>query len=217
MTSKRESQAEALEEWADRVDQADLVEVNPALTQSMRELAARELRRSAMWRGLIRDVPDFPRPGIVFKDITPLLGDPAGMAACVDELVGPFVDSGIDLVAAPEARGFVIGGMSAERLGAGFVPLRKPGKLPVATLGADYELEYGAERLEMHTDAIADGARVLIVDDVLATGGTATASAQLVTQGGGELVGFSFIVELAFLDGRGLLGDARIESAIVVE
>jgi len=169
------------------------------------------------WRGLIRDVPGFPRPGIVFKDITPLLGNPAGLSECVDELVGPFENQGIELVAAPEARGFVIGGMAAERLGAGFVPLRKPGKLPRAALGADYELEYGAERLEMHTDAIADGARVLIVDDVLATGGTATASAQLVTQGGGELVGFSFIVELAFLDGRSLLGDARIESAIVVE
>ena len=169
------------------------------------------------WRGLIRDVPDFPRAGIVFKDITPLLGDPAGLAACVDELAGPFVDSGIEIVAAPEARGFVIGGMAAERLGAGFVPLRKPGKLPRAALGADYELEYGTDRLEMHTDAIADGARVLIVDDVLATGGTGAASAQLIRQGGGELVGFSFIVELAFLDGRGLLGDARIESAIVVE
>ena len=170
-----------------------------------------------MWRGLIRDVPDFPRPGIVFKDITPLLGDPAGLAACVDELAAPFENHGVELVAAPEARGFVIGGMAAERLGAGFVPLRKPGKLPRFALGADYELEYGAERLEMHTDAIADGTRILIVDDVLATGGTAAASAQLVALGGGELVGFSFIVELAFLDGRRQLGGARIESAIIVE
>lgn len=170
-----------------------------------------------MWRRLIRDVPGFPRPGIVFKDITPLLGDPAGLAACVDELVAPFEHQGVELVAAPEARGFVIGGMAADRLGAGFVPLRKPGKLPRPALGADYELEYGTERLEMHTDAITDGARVLIVDDVLATGGTAAASAQLVTQGGGELVGFSFIVELAFLGGRRELGDTRIESALVVE
>ena len=170
-----------------------------------------------MWRALIRDVPGFPRPGIVFKDITPLLGDPAGLAACIDELVAPFQDCGVELVAAPEARGFVIGGMAADRLGAGFVPLRKPSKLPRPAQGADYELEYGTERLEVHTDAVAEGQRVLIVDDVLATGGTAAASAQLVTRGGGELVGFSFIVELAFLDGRRQLGDARIESAIRVE
>ena len=172
---------------------------------------------SAEWRSLIRDVPGFPRVGVVFKDITPLLGDPDGLGACVAELVAPFEDQGVELVAAPEARGFVIGGMAADRLDAGFVPLRKPGKLPRPTLGADYELEYGAERLEVHTDAIAAGARVLIVDDVLATGGTAAASAQLVMHGGGELVGFSFIVELAFLDGRRQLGDARIESALVVE
>lgn len=172
---------------------------------------------SAEWRSLIRDVPGFPRAGVVFKDITPLLGDPAGLSACVDELVTPFEHRGVELVVAPEARGFVVGGMAADRLDAGFVPLRKPGKLPRPTLGADYELEYGAGRLEMHTDAIADGARVLIVDDVLATGGTAAASAQLVTFGGGELVGFSFIVELAFLDGRRQLGDARIESALIVE
>ncbi len=170
-----------------------------------------------MWRSLIRDVPGFPRSGVVFKDITPLLGDPVGLAACVAELVEPFEDQGVELVAAPEARGFVVGGMAADRLDAGFVPLRKPGKLPRPTLGADYELEYGTERLEMHADAITSRARVLIVDDVLATGGTAAASAQLVMHGGGELVGFSFIVELAFLDGRRQLGDARIESALVVE
>ena len=171
----------------------------------------------AVWRRLIRDVPGFPQPGIVFKDITPLLGDPAGLAACVDELVAPFEEHGVELVAAPEARGFVIGGMAADRLGAGFVPLRKPGKLPRSALGADYELEYGVERLEMHTDAVADGIRVLIVDDVLATGGTAAASARLITLGGGELVGFSFIVELAYLDGRRQLGDARVESALLVD
>ncbi|MCY3607448.1 MAG: adenine phosphoribosyltransferase [Acidimicrobiales bacterium] len=172
---------------------------------------------TVVWRSLIRDVPGFPRPGIVFKDITPLLGDPVGLAASVDELAAPFENHGVELVAAPEARGFVIGGMAAERLGAGFVPLRKPGKLPRPALGADYELEYGTERLEMHTDAITDGARVLIVDDVLATGGTGAASAQIVTLGGGEIVGFSFIVELAFLDGRRQLDGVRVESAIVVE
>ncbi len=170
-----------------------------------------------VWRSLIRDVPGFPRAGVVFKDITPLLGDSDGLAACVAELVEPFEGQGVELVAAPEARGFVIGGMAADRLDAGFVPLRKPGKLPRPTLGAGYELEYGTERLEMHTDAITAGARVLIVDDVLATGGTAAASAHLVMHGGGELVGFSFIVELAFLDGRRQLGEARIESALIVE
>ena len=170
-----------------------------------------------MWRSLIRDVPGFPRAGVVFKDITPLLGDPDGLAACVAELVEPFKDQGVELVAAPEARGFVIGGMAADRLDAGFVPLRKPGKLPRPTLGTDYELEYGVERLEMHTDAIAAGARVLIVDDVLATGGTAAASAELVMRGGGELVGFSFMVELAFLEGRHRLSDVRVESTLVIE
>ena len=170
-----------------------------------------------MWKSLIRDVPDFPRPGIVFKDITLLLADPAGLRSCVDALVAPFEDHSIDLVAAPEARGFVIGSMAADRLDAGFVPLRKPGKLPRETLCADYELEYGSESLEMHTDAIVDGAHVLIVDDVLATGGTAAASARLVALGGGNLVGYSFILELAFLGGRDQLGEAHIASAMTVE
>ena len=169
------------------------------------------------WQLLIRDVPDFPRPGIVFKDITPLLADPAGLRSCVEELVAPFRDRSIDLVAAPEARGFVIGAMAADRLDAGFVPLRKSGKLPRETLHADYELEYGAERLEMHTDAVANQARVLIVDDVLATGGTAAASARLVTLGGGVIVGFSFVLELEFLGGRRQLGDVRIAAAITVQ
>lgn len=170
-----------------------------------------------MWQSLIRDVPGFPRPGIVFKDITPLLGHPEGLGSCVDALTASFENRNVDLVAAPEARGFVIGSMAADRLDAGFVPLRKPGKLPRETFHADYELEYGSERLEMHTDAIAEGARVLIVDDVLATGGTAAASARLVTLGGGVLVGFSFIVELGFLEGRRQLGDAHIEAAITVQ
>ena len=169
------------------------------------------------WQLLIRDVPDFPRAGIVFKDITPLLADPVGLRSCVDELVAPFENHSVDLVAAPEARGFVVGSMAADRLDAGFVPLRKRGKLPRETLHADYELEYGAERLEMHTDAIAKQARVLIVDDVLATGGTAAASARLVRLGGGDVVGFSFIVELVFLDGRRQLGGAYIAAAITVE
>ena len=169
------------------------------------------------WQSLIRDVPDFPRTGIVFKDITPLLADPAGLRSCVDALVAPYESRRIDLVAAPEARGFVIGAMAADRLGAGFVPLRKPGKLPCDTLHADYELEYGSACLEMHADAIAEGANVLVVDDVLATGGTAAASARLVTLGGGELVGFSFVLEVGFLGGRRQLGGARIAAAITVQ
>ena len=169
-----------------------------------------------MWQGLIRDVPDFPRAGIVFKDITPVLGDPDGLRSCVDALVAPFERDSVDLVAAPEARGFVIGAMAAERLDAGFVPLRKPGKLPRQTLGADYELEYGSERLEMHADAIADGADVLVVDDVLATGGTAAAAARLIALGSGNLVGFSFIIELAFLDGRRLLRNTHVAAAMTV-
>lgn len=170
-----------------------------------------------VWQSLIRDVRDFPQPGIVFKDITPLLADPAGLRLCVDALAAPFEDRRVDVVAAPEARGFVVGPMVADRLNAGFVPLRKPGKLPRETLEADYELEYGSERLEMHADAVAAGARVLVVDDVLATGGTAAASARLITLGGGVLVGFSFILELGFLDGRRQLGDSHIETAIAVQ
>jgi len=169
-----------------------------------------------VWRSLIRDVPDFPRPGIVFKDITPLLADAAGLRACVDELVEPFGDHSVDLVVAPEARGFVIGSMAADRLDAGFVPLRKPGKLPRQSLHADYELEYGSEGLEMHADAIVDRSNVLVVDDVLATGGTAAASARLVSLGGGELVGLSFIVELSFLAGRRQLGEVPIAAAITI-
>lgn len=160
-----------------------------------------------VWRELIRDVPNFPRLGIVFKDITPLLGDPAGLAACVDELDAPFEHEGVELVAAPEARGVVIGGMAADRLGAGFVPLRKPGKLPRAALGADYELEYGAERLEMHTDAVVDGKRVLVVDDVLATGGTAAAAARLVTLGVGE----GAVGPLGFAVGLGPIGLGAVD------
>jgi adenine phosphoribosyltransferase len=152
-------------------------------------------------KDLIRDVPDFPKPGIVFKDITPLLRSPEGFGRAV-ALLAAAGGHDADVVAAVEARGFILGGAIAERLGIGFVPIRKAGKLPHRTLREEYDLEYGRDSLEMHADAFASGARVLIVDDVLATGGTAEAAARLVEHAGGEVAGFSFLIELGFLEGR---------------
>src|SRR5699024_3894127 len=131
------------------------------------------------WASLIRDIPDFPGPGVVFKDITPLLADPAGFTACLHDMAAPWRTAGIDAVCGSESRGFIFGAALATMLGAGFVPLRKAGKLPAATLGVDYALEYGRARLEVHRDALRPGQRVLVVDDVLATGGTLVASRQL--------------------------------------
>jgi adenine phosphoribosyltransferase len=153
-------------------------------------------------RGLIRDIPDFPRPGIVFKDITPLLLEPAAIREAVSELAAWARPREVDLVVAAEARGFILGAALALELEAGFVPARKPGKLPAETVSAEYILEYGIDALEMHADALAHGARVLIHDDLLATGGTARALAELVEQLGGTVVGCAFLVELAFLEGR---------------
>jgi adenine phosphoribosyltransferase len=153
-------------------------------------------------RALIRDIPDFPKPGIVFKDITPLLLDPHAVDAAVEgiaEWAGP---RGVDYVVAAEARGFILGAAIARELGAGFVPARKPGKLPAEVVMAEYILEYGIDALEMHADALAHGARVLIHDDLLATGGTSRALAELVQELGGTVVGCAFLVELGFLDGR---------------
>lgn len=153
-------------------------------------------------KALIRHVPDYPKPGIVFYDITTLLRDPMGYRVVVDRMSEPFVGSGIDIVVGVESRGFILGGAVAERLGAGFVPIRKPGKLPHTTMRESYALEYGTDALEIHTDAITKGQRTLIVDDVLATGGTASAAARLVQAHGGSLAGFSFLIELDFLDGK---------------
>lgn len=153
-------------------------------------------------RTLIRDIPDFPKPGIVFKDITPLLLDPHAMDAAVEGIAGWAGPRGVDLVIAAEARGFILGGSIARELGTGFVPARKPGRLPAEVVTAEYILEYGIDALEMHADALAHGARVLIHDDLLATGGTARALAELVERLGGTVVGCAFLVELAFLDGR---------------
>lgn len=168
-------------------------------------------------QGLIRDVPDFPEPGIVYKDITPLLADPVGFDLAVHAMADPWVDVGIDLVVGVEARGFLFGATVARQLGSGFVPVRKPGKLPHTISSIDYGLEYGTDTLEMHTDAIGQGQRVVVIDDVLATGGTAAAAAELVDRHGGSLVGFGFLLELGFLDGRARLGPHRIESLLVVD
>ena len=151
---------------------------------------------------LIRDVPDFPRPGIVFKDITPLLADAAGLRAAVEAMAEPWRDAGIDAVAGIESRGFILGAPLALRLGTGFVPIRKPGKLPGATVGEDYGLEYGHDRVEIHVDALPAGRRVLIVDDVLATGGTLAAARALVEKLHCEVAGAGVLLELAGLDGR---------------
>lgn len=153
-------------------------------------------------RKLIRDVPDFPKVGIVFKDITTLTRHPEGFRQAVDELAGRYRDADIDAVVGIESRGFIFGGAVAYRLNAGFVPARKPGKLPAETVRAEYELEYGTDAIEMHRDGIEPGQRVLIVDDLLATGGTAAAAAKLVEELGGEIVGIAFLIDLTFLKGR---------------
>lgn len=150
----------------------------------------------------VRDVPDFPKPGVGFKDITPLLADPGAFAICIDALCSPWRARRIDAVLGIESRGFIFGAAVAHALDAGFVPLRKAGKLPSKTIGVDYELEYGMARLEAHTDALEPGARVLIVDDVLATGGTLLAARKLAGQLDAEVAGAAVVIELAFLNGR---------------
>jgi len=166
-------------------------------------------------RGAIREIPDHPKPGIAFKDITPLLGDRALFGAACTLLAAPFEGLGITHVLSIESRGFLFGGPLAVSLGAGLVPVRKPGKLPFRTARAEYALEYGTDALEVHVDALGVDARVLVADDVLATGGTAAAAARLVRQLGGTVVGSTFLIELAFLDGRSQLDGQRVESAIV--
>jgi adenine phosphoribosyltransferase len=150
----------------------------------------------------IRDVPDFPKPGVVFKDIMPLLGDPDGLRATIDLLAEWAEPRKPDLILGAEARGYITGGALACRLGCGFVAARKPGKLPWRTVAAKYALEYGFDQLEIHADSIRPGQRVLVHDDVLATGGTAKATVELVEQLGGEVVGLPFLIELTFLNGR---------------
>jgi adenine phosphoribosyltransferase len=161
----------------------------------------------------VRDVPDFPQPGILFRDITPLLADAPSFRAVVDAMAAPF--SGVSVVVAIESRGFILGAPVAYQLGAGLVPVRKVGRLPAATLREEYALEYGSNTVEVHSDAIRPGERVLIVDDLLATGGTVRAAVNLVERLGAEVVGISVLAELAFLNGRGLLQGYDVRSLIV--
>ena len=162
----------------------------------------------------IREVPDFPKPGIGFKDITPVLLEPKLLARAVELMAAPFADARISRVVSIESRGFIFGAPIALRLGAGLVPIRKPGKLPGATRRVEYALEYGSDAMEMHHDAVGPSDRVLVVDDVLATGGTAAAAAQLVGGTGGAVVGFSFLIELDFLKGRQRLQGRRVEALL---
>ena len=163
---------------------------------------------------MIREVPDFPKPGILFYDITTLLKDGSGFRRAVECLVEPYRDTEVDLVVGIESRGFILGAAVADRLGVGFIPVRKPGKLPSVTVRASYDLEYGTDALEMHHDAVEAGARVLIVDDLLATGGTAQATVDLVKRSGGAISGLSFLIELEALNGRSRLGDEPIFAAL---
>ena len=167
----------------------------------------------------IRDVPDYPEPGVMFKDITPLLATSAAFAEVVDALAGPYLDSAggpVDKVAGIEARGFILAAPVALRLGAGFVPVRKKGKLPSATFEESYQLEYGSATIEVHQDAFMPGERVLIVDDVLATGGTARATANLVAKTGAEVAGIAVLMELSFLNGRTPLTGIDVRSLLTV-
>ena len=168
-------------------------------------------------RDYIKSIPDYPREGIVFKDITPLFLDPRALRTAVDQM-SSYADSlGVDLVVSAEARGFMLGGAVAAQIGAGFIPARKPGKLPREVNSVEYVLEYGVDALEVHKDALAGGARVLVHDDLLATGGTARALCELVEQAGAHVAGCGFIVELAFLGGRERIAPHDVHSLIVYE
>lgn len=162
----------------------------------------------------IRSVPDFPKPGILFYDITTLLQDPAGFRMAIDSLALPFQKSGIEIVVGIESRGFILGSAVADRIGAGFSPVRKPGKLPSKTMRASYDLEYGSDALEIHHDAVARGQRVLVVDDLLATGGTARATCDLVKQLGGEVIAVACLIELTFLNGRDKLAGETLHAVL---
>ena len=162
----------------------------------------------------IRSVPDFPKPGILFYDITTLLRDREGLRLALDAMAAPYVSTAVDLVVGMESRGFIFGAALADRLGAGFVPVRKLGKLPASTVKVTYDLEYGSDSLEVHADAITPGQRVLIVDDLLATGGTARATIDLVSGLGAHVIACAFLVELAFLQGRARLGSTPTHSVL---
>ena len=165
-------------------------------------------------KGFIREVPEFPKAGILFKDITTLLADAEALRAAIEQLAQPYRNEAVDLVVGIESRGFIFGTALAHELGVGFVPIRKPGKLPSDAISAEYELEYGTDKIEIHTDAIAEGQKVAIVDDLLATGGTMAAACQLVSELNGKIVGISFVIELDYLNGREKLGNWPIHTLI---
>lgn len=165
-------------------------------------------------RQLIRDIPDFPQPGIIFKDITPVLKDADAFQATIDALIAAQVETPFDVILGIESRGFIFAAAMAMRMGKGFIPVRKPGKLPYEVVRESYSLEYGTNTLEIHTDAIQPGQRVLVVDDVLATGGTAAAAGKLVAALGGEVAAYTFVIELAFLGGRARL-NAPVNSLLI--
>jgi len=162
-------------------------------------------------RALVREIHDYPRPGVTFRDITPLLADPVGFRRCIDELADRFADVEVDCVVGVESRGFILAAPIAYRLGAAFVPVRKAGKLPWAVVREEYELEYGRDKLEIHRDAIHPDERVLVIDDVLATGGTAAATARLIEALGGDIVGIELLLENVGLGGRDAFADRRLE------
>lgn len=168
-------------------------------------------------KSLIRTIPDYPKPGIQFRDVTTLIADPVGLRASVDLLLRPFITTRLDFIAGIEARGFILGGAVAHELGRGFVPIRKKGKLPGKTIGRDYALEYGTDRVEIHEDAIGKGDRVLIIDDLIATGGTAEAAIELVRHSGGEVVAAAFVVDLPDLGGAERLRRLGVDVHVLVE
>jgi len=170
--------------------------------------------RETDFRSWVRNVPDFPKPGIVFRDITTVLGDSRRFREVVEGMWKPFSDQGVKTIAAIEARGFILGGAMASVGDCALVPVRKAGKLPCATLKREYSLEYGTGSLELHADAVLPGERVLVVDDLLATGGTARATVELIESLGGEVVGLSFFIELSFLKGRDALADYRVHALV---
>ncbi len=175
-----------------------------------------ESERMKDFKKLIRTIPDYPKPGIMFRDVTTLLADAKGFRKAIKAMARPFKDKKIDAVAGIEARGFILGGAVADRLGCGFIPIRKKGKLPAKTIGQEYTLEYGVDVIEIHEDAIKEGERILIVDDLIATGGTAEAAAKLIKRTGGVVVGATFIIDLPDLGGVNRLNEHGIESHALV-
>lgn len=170
--------------------------------------------RHALLASQIRDVPDFPKPGILFKDITPLLADPKAFTTCLDLFAERWAGEHVDAIVGIESRGFIFGAALAARMSASFVPARKPGKLPAATTRVEYALEYGTDALEMHVDALREGDRVVLIDDLMATGGTAAAVVELCRGLGAEVIGAGFVIELTFLNGRARMGDVPVLSLV---